>query len=254
MPGSALAQADAPAMARPRKYPDELRERAVRLPFESDRPIAHVAMTWAPQGGVAAVGAQRSITCPGETTWLKDLYVASNGPGLGTVPASVVDEAFQCLSVRRSPKAYFATAHEPRNANNATTIPDGMVVLCVPAPLVETKSGPHTALTDTATHITTIASDPHISRRRRSEARPRCSIDPAGRCEIVDMSTPPSCHQSLRPPRSTHPCRAGRPCRQLRTPRSPEFAAKPPPAAFENACAAPGAIPAFDRPPARWAS
>jgi len=29
-------------MARPRKYPDELRERAVRL-FKSKRPIAHVA-------------------------------------------------------------------------------------------------------------------------------------------------------------------------------------------------------------------
>lgn len=30
-------------MARPRKYSDELRERAVRLYFESNRPIAHVA-------------------------------------------------------------------------------------------------------------------------------------------------------------------------------------------------------------------
>ena len=30
-------------MSRPRKYPDELRERAVRLVFESKRPIAHVA-------------------------------------------------------------------------------------------------------------------------------------------------------------------------------------------------------------------
>ena len=30
-------------MSRPRKYCDELRERAVRLYFESDRPIAHVA-------------------------------------------------------------------------------------------------------------------------------------------------------------------------------------------------------------------
>jgi len=30
-------------MARPRKYPDELRERAVRLYLESNRPIAHVA-------------------------------------------------------------------------------------------------------------------------------------------------------------------------------------------------------------------
>jgi len=30
-------------MARPRKCPDELRERAARLVFESKRPIAHVA-------------------------------------------------------------------------------------------------------------------------------------------------------------------------------------------------------------------
>lgn len=30
-------------MPRPRKYPDELRERAVRLVFESGRPIAQVA-------------------------------------------------------------------------------------------------------------------------------------------------------------------------------------------------------------------
>ncbi len=43
MPGSVLAEGDPPAMARPRKYPDELRERAVRLVFESKRPIAHVA-------------------------------------------------------------------------------------------------------------------------------------------------------------------------------------------------------------------
>jgi transposase len=30
-------------MPRARKYPDELRERAIRLVFESGRPIAHVA-------------------------------------------------------------------------------------------------------------------------------------------------------------------------------------------------------------------
>jgi transposase len=30
-------------MSRPKKYSDELRERAVRLVFESGRPIAHVA-------------------------------------------------------------------------------------------------------------------------------------------------------------------------------------------------------------------
>ena len=43
MLGSVLVEGDAPAMSRPRKYPDELRERAVRLVFESKRPIAHVA-------------------------------------------------------------------------------------------------------------------------------------------------------------------------------------------------------------------
>jgi transposase len=31
------------SLARPRKYSDELRERAVRLYFESGRPVAHVA-------------------------------------------------------------------------------------------------------------------------------------------------------------------------------------------------------------------
>jgi transposase len=43
MPGSVLGEGDAPVMAAPRKYSDELRERAVRLVFESGRPIAHVA-------------------------------------------------------------------------------------------------------------------------------------------------------------------------------------------------------------------
>jgi transposase-like protein len=43
MPGAVLAEGDAPAVARPRKYSDELNERAVRFYFESNRPIAHVA-------------------------------------------------------------------------------------------------------------------------------------------------------------------------------------------------------------------
>src|SRR4051794_25591214 len=34
---------DRPSMAAPRKYPDELRERAVREVAESGRPVAHVA-------------------------------------------------------------------------------------------------------------------------------------------------------------------------------------------------------------------
>jgi transposase len=41
--GSVMGEGDAPVMAAPRKYSDELRERAVGLVFESGRPIAHVA-------------------------------------------------------------------------------------------------------------------------------------------------------------------------------------------------------------------
>ena len=38
-----MVEGDAPVMARARKYPVELLERATRLVFESGRPIAHVA-------------------------------------------------------------------------------------------------------------------------------------------------------------------------------------------------------------------
>jgi transposase len=42
-------------MPAPKKYPDELRERAVRLVFESKRPIAHVALDLGVHKGSAAV-------------------------------------------------------------------------------------------------------------------------------------------------------------------------------------------------------
>ena len=38
-----LGRGDPPLMSRPRKYPEELLERGVRLTLESGRPIAHVA-------------------------------------------------------------------------------------------------------------------------------------------------------------------------------------------------------------------
>ena len=45
-------------MPAPKKYSDELRERAVRLVFESQRPVAHVARDLGiNKGSVAAVGA-----------------------------------------------------------------------------------------------------------------------------------------------------------------------------------------------------
>jgi transposase len=37
------SQEELDVMARPKKYPDELMDRGVRLVFESGRPIAHVA-------------------------------------------------------------------------------------------------------------------------------------------------------------------------------------------------------------------
>ncbi len=44
-------------------------------------------------------------------------------------------------------------------ARAATKMPDGIVVELVPAPFVETKSGPQTALTATTIHMTVIARD-----------------------------------------------------------------------------------------------
>jgi hypothetical protein len=63
----------------------------------------------------------------------------------------------------RRPKAHFATTHVPSHAKIATKIPDGIVVLLDPDPVVDTKSGPQTAVAATAIHIDVIASDAHAS-------------------------------------------------------------------------------------------
>lgn len=69
-------------MARPRKYPEELRERAVRLVFESGRPIAHVARdlgvhkealrTWVRQARTD-IGERRDLLTSEERQRLKEL-------------------------------------------------------------------------------------------------------------------------------------------------------------------------------------
>ena len=77
----------------------------------------------------------------------------------------------------RGPRPYFATAHELIEANTPTVIPEGMVVVFVPLPLVETKSGPQTALQATAIHIVAIASDAHIADMEQLEpAVLRCRL------------------------------------------------------------------------------
>ncbi len=50
-------------MPAPKKYPDELRERAVRLVFESGRPIAHVANDLGVHRRRCAVGAPGRGRC-----------------------------------------------------------------------------------------------------------------------------------------------------------------------------------------------
>lgn len=82
MPGAVLVEGDAPAMPRPLKYPVELRERAVRLVFESGRPIAHVALdlgvhkealrTWVRQER-ANRGERRDLLTSEERQRLKEL-------------------------------------------------------------------------------------------------------------------------------------------------------------------------------------
>jgi transposase len=69
-------------MPRPKKYSDELRERAVRLVFESGRPIAHVAVdlgihkeslrTWVRQAEADA-GQRNDRLTTGERERLKEL-------------------------------------------------------------------------------------------------------------------------------------------------------------------------------------
>src|SRR5438034_55470 len=63
-----------------------------------------------------------------------------------------------------------------------------MVVL-FPSAVVETKSGPQTASDRTASHITAIASDAHISGTRSRTANRGRSGTALGRsCEVVDIS------------------------------------------------------------------
>src|SRR5262245_66245047 len=73
-------------------------------------------------------------------------------------------------------------------ANIATMTPDGIVVLLAPLPLVDTKSGPHTALTATAIHIAVIASDAQTSDVMCSS---QCCRSGTGCCETVDIFDPP---------------------------------------------------------------
>src|SRR5262245_1920960 len=113
------------------------------------------------------------------------------------------------------PRPCFATNHVPIVANIAMTIPEGMVVLLVPDPLVEAKSGPQTAAIATAIHIAKIASDAQVSTTRTCVQRRASDGIPVGGCGMVDIS-----HTSLPPEhrrgrRERHRGRPRRRCPEL---------------------------------------
>jgi hypothetical protein len=73
-------------------------------------------------------------------------------------------------------------------ANIAMMTPEGIVVLFVPAPLLATKSGPHTVANATEIHIAKIPSEAHISVTKTRFDQCGASDDiPVGGWEIVDI-------------------------------------------------------------------
>lgn len=92
-------------MAAPKKYSDELRERATRLALESGRPIAHVAAdlgvhkealrTWVRQAKADAAGGTPSVVSSAEREELKRLR-------------KEVRELKQANEVLRAASVYFA--------------------------------------------------------------------------------------------------------------------------------------------------
>lgn len=92
-------------MAAPKKYSDELRERATRLALESGRPIAHVAAdlgvhkealrTWVRQAKADAAGGTPSVVSSAEREELKRLR-------------KEVRELKQANEILRSASVYFA--------------------------------------------------------------------------------------------------------------------------------------------------
>jgi transposase len=102
-------------MAAPKKYSDELRERAVRLVFESGRPIAHVARDlgvhrealrhWVRQADAEAdTGRRRDLLTTDEREELKRLRKEN-------------DELLRANAILKDAFVYFATELDPTRRN-----------------------------------------------------------------------------------------------------------------------------------------
>ncbi len=95
-------------MAAPKKYSDELRERATRLALESGRPIAHVAQdlgvhealrTWVRQAKADAAGGTPTVLSSAERERLKELE-------------REVRELRQANAILKAASVYFAKEHD----------------------------------------------------------------------------------------------------------------------------------------------
>jgi len=99
-------------MPRPKKYPDELRQRAIRLVFDSGRPIAHVARDlgieyeslrkWVRQAEADA-GERSELLTSAEREELKRLR-------------GEVRELRRANEILRSASVFFATELDPRRS------------------------------------------------------------------------------------------------------------------------------------------
>ena len=111
-------------MPRPRKYSDELRERAVRLVFESGRPIAHVALdlgihkeslrTWVRQAEADA-GQRKDRLTTGERERLKQLRAREPRAAQGERDLEVSERVFR-EGARRDPAEVSAFIDEQKAA------------------------------------------------------------------------------------------------------------------------------------------
>ena len=96
-------------MSRPRKYPDELRERAVRLVFESKRPIAHVAQDLGIHKGSLRIWVRQAEADSGRR---RDLLTTEEREELRRLRKEVV-ELRRANAILKDASVYFAQELDP---------------------------------------------------------------------------------------------------------------------------------------------
>ncbi|WP_156035520.1 IS3 family transposase [Terrabacter tumescens] len=117
-------------MAAPRKYPDELRERAIRMAVDLRRDPA------TKQGALQRVGAQLGINPDTLRNWVQQAEVdEGHRPGVSTAEAKriaelerEVKELRRANEILRTASAFFAGSGARPQAEVSTTVPTGVLV------------------------------------------------------------------------------------------------------------------------------